>query len=128
MVQTDQGLKVDWDSYARYCSESWGALFSGEAQEAVVRVFVRPGDYHVGKFRDPRKWTCFLLEVPDSDRWIYVYAETGSALAKRMQSAVMKNRSFRQHMTLLIKSESDSGKDALFTVDELLAVGWVVKG
>jgi len=128
VVTTGQGPKVDWDSYARYCSESWDALFAGDVSEALVRVFVRPGDYHVGAFRDPRKWTCFLLEVPDCDRRIYAYAPAGSVLSKRVQSEVMKTRSFRQHMTLNIKSHAGSGQDALFVVDALLAVGWVVDG
>lgn len=127
VVQTDDGPKVDWDCYARYCSESWADLVLGQAEDAVVRVFVRPGDYHVGQFRDRSKWTCFKLETPDSDRIIYAYAPAGSDLSKRMQTHVMKSRSFRQHMTLNIKSVDGSGKDLLFVVDELLAMGWVVQ-
>lgn len=127
VVQTGSGPKVDWDSYARYCSANWEDLFSGEAKSAEVRVFVRPGDYHAGQFRDRKKWTCFKLETPDSDRSIYAYAAAGSDLSKRMQTSVMKNRSFRQHMTLQIKSVDGSGKDALFVVEELLAMGWLVE-
>ena len=127
VVQTDDGPKVDWDCYARYCSASWEDLTSGQAEDAVVRVFVRPGDYHVGQFRDRSKWTCFKLETPDSDHIIYAYAPAGSDLSKRMQTHVMKSRSFRQHMTLHIKSVDGSGKDSLFVVDELLAMGWVVQ-
>ncbi|MFK7909823.1 MAG: hypothetical protein AB8F34_04390 [Akkermansiaceae bacterium] len=127
VVQTDDGPKVDWDCYARYCSASWQDLFSGKAESAEVRVFVRPGDYHVGQFRDRTKWTCFKLETPDSDRSIYGYAPAGSPLSKRMQTYVMKSRGFRQHMTLKIKSVNDSGKDALFVEDQLLAMGWVVE-
>lgn len=125
VVQTDDGPKVDWDGYARYCSASWEDLVSGKAVDAEVRVFVRPGDYHVGQFRDRQKWTCFKLETPDSDRSIYAYAPAGSDLSKRIQTYVMKSRGFRQHMTLKIKSVNCSGKDALFVVDELLAMGWV---
>jgi len=43
-----------------------------------------------------------------------------------MQTHVMKSRTFRQHMTLKIKSVGGSGKRALFIVDELLAMGWVL--
>lgn len=126
VVETADGQKVDWDSYARYCSASWEDLFSGSATEADVRVFVRPGDYHVGQFRDRSHWTCFKLETPDCDRIIYAYARAGSEMSKRMQTYVMKNRSLRQHMTLKIRSAEGSGKDALFVVEELVAMGWVV--
>ncbi|MFK7910130.1 MAG: hypothetical protein AB8F34_05955 [Akkermansiaceae bacterium] len=126
VVQTNDGAKVDWDCYARYCSTSWDDLVSGKAKYAHVRVFVRPGDYHVGQFRDRSKWTCFKLETPDSDRIIYAYAETGSDVSKRMQAYVMRSRGFRQHMTLKIKSMNGSGKDALFVVEKLLAMGWVL--
>lgn len=127
VVQTDAGAKVDWDCYARYASASWEDLFAGKAEAAEVRVFVRPGDYHVGQFRDRAKWTCFKLETPDSERSIYAYAPAGGSLGKRMQTAVMKSRGFRQHMTLRLSSVNKSGKDALFVVDELLAMGWVVE-
>lgn len=125
VVQTDDGPKVDWDCYARYCSASWDDLVSGKTENAEVRVFVRPGDYHVGQFRNRAKWDCFKLETPDSDRSIYAYAPAGSDLSKRMQTYVMKSRSFRQHMTLKIKSVNGSGKKAMFVVDELMAMGWV---
>jgi len=125
VVQTESGPKVDWDSYARYGSASWQDLFSGKVESAEVRVFVRPGDYHVGQFRDRHQWTCFKLETPDNDRIMYAYAPAASDISKRMQTYVMKSRTFRQHMTLKIKSVDGSGKNALFVVDELLAMGWV---
>ena len=125
IVQTDDGTKVDWDSYARYCSASWEDLFSGGAEEAEVRVFARPGDYYVGHFRDRGQWTCFKLETPDCDRSIYAYAPAGSDLSKRMQAYVMKSRNFRQHMTLKIRTEAESGKEGQFVIEELLAMGWV---
>jgi len=71
------------------------------------------------------QWTCFKLEIPDSDRSIYAHAPVGAEMTKRMQSAVMKNRDFRQHMTLKIASREGSGKDALFVIEELLAMGRV---
>lgn len=95
--------------------------------EFALAIFTRMTgrSYHVGQFRDRQKWTCFKLETPDSDRSIYAYAPAGSDLSKRIQTYVMKSRGFRQHMTLKIKSVNSSGKDALFVVDELLAMGWV---
>lgn len=126
VIDTNEGPKVDMDSYARHCTASWQDLFTEKDQSAEVRVFVQPGDYHVGQFRNPEKWTCFLLKTPDCDQSIYGYAKAGSEVAKRMQTSVMGNESLRQHMTLKIKSLQGSGKQRLFVVEDLLAMGWVV--
>lgn len=125
VVDTDEGAKVDWDSYARYSSATWDEMFSGAVTEAEVRVFVRPGDYQVGQFRDPSRWTCFLIQTPDCERSIYAYARAGSDMAQRMQAMVLSSKNFRQHMTLKLKSHNESHKEGLFVVDDLLAMGWV---
>lgn len=125
VIETEAGLKVDWDSYARYCSASWQDLCSGKVTEAEVRVYVKSGDHTAKPFDNVEQWTCFLLAEADSDRVFYGYAPKGSELAQQMLAAIMKNRSSRQHMTLKISSDGKSCKERLFVVDELLAMGWV---
>ena len=125
ILETEQGLKVDWDSYARYCSSSWEDLYSGKVTEAEVRVFVQPADHSVEPFDDAGKWMSFQLVDADSERVIYGYVSNDSRLAGRMLARVAKSRSSRQHMTLQIRGNGESSKRGLFIVDKLLAVGWV---
>lgn len=127
VMETADGLRVDWDSYARYCSESWDALLSGEASSAEVRVFVSPGDYHNVPFEDEEKWTCFRLMSPDLPERadIFAYAETGSLREMELKQIVMRAAEFRQHMTLTIQGHEASGGKRLFQITRVHAVGWV---
>ena len=129
VVEEGGRLVVDWDSYARYGTMTWDALLSedGMDAEAVVRVFVQPGDYYNPPFDDPQVWTSFRLVSPDVNRPLYAFARTDDEMAIRMRGLVMQNGSFRQHMTLRIKRHAGLHDKMLFSVEELVAVGWVVK-
>ncbi len=122
VVDEGKGPLVDWDGYARYTSAPWSDLVNGLTAAGEARVFVHPGEHFGGRFLDAERWVCFLLRTPDFEGSLYAYAPTGSDLAKRIKSAVMATRNFRQRMTLQIKAEGDG----LFEVEALLAVGWVV--
>lgn len=129
VVEEDGRLLVDWDSYARHGTMAWDALMGagGMDAEALVRVFVQPGDYYNPPFDDPRVWTSFRLVSPDVDRPLYAFAKADDPTAAKMRGLVMQNGSFRQHMTLRIKRHAGAHDDTLFSVEELVAVGWVVK-
>jgi len=67
------------------------------------------------------------LVSPDVNRPLYAFAKADDELAIRMRGLVMQNGSFRQHMTLRIKRHAGLHDKMLFSVEELVAVGWVVK-
>jgi hypothetical protein len=127
LVETSDGPRVDWDSYARYCSASWDDLLSGKESSAEVRVFVSPGDYHNGPFADEAKWMCFRLMSPDlpEGRDVFAYAETGSSRATQLRRIILRAPQFRQHMTLQIEGHEAPGDSRLFEITRVLALGWV---
>jgi hypothetical protein len=127
VVATPEGQRVDWDSYARYCSASWEHLLSGKESSAEVRVFVSPGDYHNGPFSNAAEWTCFRLMSPDlpEGRDVFAYAAIGSSRETQLRRIVLRAAQFRQHMTLQIESREAPGGERLFEITRVLALGWV---
>ena len=127
VVETPHGLRVDWDSYARFCSASWDRLLSGKAESAEVRVFVSPGDYHNFPFDDPQLWTCFRLMSPDLPERedVFAYVKAGSVREREMKAVILSTPDYRQHMTLTIESHTAAGGKRLFEITRVLAVGWV---
>ncbi|MCB1095288.1 MAG: hypothetical protein KDN22_06875 [Verrucomicrobiae bacterium] len=127
VVETHEGLRVDWDSYARYCSSSWDDLLSGRSTSAEVRVFVSPGDYHNVPFSDPQSWTCFRFMSPDLPERedVFAYARIGTLREQEMKAAILNAPDFRQHMTLVIDSQEAAGGKRMFEITLVLAVGWV---
>ena len=124
VIDDGDGPKVDWDSYARYGTASWQALLAdGAPNEGEVRVFVLPGDYYNPPFDDRTRWTSLRLESPELDRPVYAFAE--GDMAARMRALVMRSPNLRQHMVLRLKRHNGEFDHALFSVDELVAVGWV---
>ena len=93
--------------------------------EAEVRVFVQPGEYYNPPFDDPAVWTSFRLSSPDLNRPVYAFAKADDEMCIRMRKLVMSNPSLRQHMILKIKRQPGPHDKLLFSVEELVAVGWV---
>ncbi|PQJ29114.1 hypothetical protein [Rubritalea profundi] len=126
VLETDEGPKVDWDSYARYCSVSWDTLTNGESVDpALVRVFVRPGSHYAGEYLDQKKWLCFQLETPDCGETLYAYGKVGEENAEKMKEIVLRAKNYRQHMTLELEAKGKLDGACLFEVKRLVTVGWV---
>lgn len=149
VVETAKGLRVDWDGYARYCSENWEDLLSGKdgsaefrrwygkkwgkdllsgkAGAAEVRVFVSPGDHYNVPFEAADQWTCFRLMSPDlpESEDVFAYAEAGSTRQRELKRIVLGAPDFRQHMTLRIEGHEGAGGERLFEITRVLAIGWV---
>jgi hypothetical protein len=98
VVGTPEGPRVDWDSYARYGSASWGDLWSGNSKQAVMRGFAsrRPSGHE--PFEDQGKWTCFRMIGPELPRAALGFAQVGHVRKEMM----------------------------LFEIIRCLAVGWII--
>ncbi|NNM30534.1 MAG: hypothetical protein HKO57_13520 [Akkermansiaceae bacterium] len=125
VMDTAAGPKVVWESYLRHGTENWEDLLAGDAQEAEVRVFLSPGDYHVPPFASEAEWTCFQVTSPDLPHRVFAYAEAGTVRDKRLKEIVLGAPQFRQHMTLRIARREGPNAQALFEIKRVLAIGWV---
>ncbi len=120
---TGEGGKVDFRSYARFCSESWEDLLSGKTNIAEeARVFIESGTAYLHGHSDDLKWTSYIATSPDLERPLYFYAErdseTDGSLAEITAGGIMR-------ATLAIRSSGVSFRHRQFEVTEVLTAGWV---
>lgn len=127
VLESDDGLKVDWDSYARYSSVSWQTLAKGfYSTSAVVRVFVQPGFYYVGEYADQAKWVCFKLATVDWREPFYAYGRVGEQTTTRMSEIVQKAQNGGEFMTLKVTAKPKEAGANMMELKEILAERWVV--
>jgi hypothetical protein len=125
VVGTPDGPRVDWDAYARYASASWEDLWSGNAKQAVVRVFCEPSTERPEPFEDQGKWICFRMSGPELPQAALGFAAVGSVREAKMKQVILGTPNYRQRFTLEIARHE--GKDEpLFEITRCLAVGWII--
>lgn len=124
VVLTDNGGKIDFESYARHGSATWKDLLCGNAPEAEeVRVFVEPGFTFVHGFSDEKKWRCFVATTPDWADPLDFYTLRESEADKALRSLMNGGGPIR--VILAIRSVGDSYQKRQFEVTKVVAGGWV---
>lgn len=124
VVGTPDGPRIDWDAYARHGTASWEDLWSGQANQAVVRVFCEPSTERPEPFEDQGKWTCFRMSSPDIPHTALAFAQVGSVREARMKQVVLNAPNYRQRFTLEIARHEGKG-EPLFEIIRCVAVGWL---
>jgi hypothetical protein len=123
VVINEQGGKVDFRSYARFCSESWEELLAGRTRIAEeVRVFIGPGTTYFGSFSDDSKWTSYIATSPDIEESLYFHAARGSD-TDTLLSEMTAGGAVRA--TLAIRSNGIDHTHRQFEVTDVLTPGWV---
>jgi len=124
VVGTDDGPKVDWDSYARHCSESWEKILAGEVEQATVRVAPNRNELYTYEFADREKWMAYTLDSVDVEDPLYGYAEIGSEVGEKLaRGAYTRVKS----ATLDIKINKDSIKRRQVEIVGFRGFGWVLE-
>lgn len=123
---TDEGLKIDWDSYARYCSASWDTLSQDVGTTAELRVFAQPGNFYVNRYSDNEEWACFRLTNADWESAIYAYGQVGEETTSKVMQLLKQTDNRGEYMTLEVKSTPRQAGVCIVELKELLAVRWVV--
>ena len=126
IISTENGLRVDWDCYARYNSKALPEMLAGKTQTAELRVFIRKSDYYNFSYKDDQQWTPFELESPDFEEIIYAYSLKGTTTGKLLDAALSRMAPGKGlQVTLQISSKEDSHKRKQFSIDRVYAFGWV---
>jgi len=124
VVETPEGPRVDWDAYARHGTASWEELWSGKAEQAVVRVFCQPSTEAPEPFDDRQKWTAFRLSSPDLPQTALGFAEVGTVREAMMKKVVLGTPNYRQRFVLEATRHAGAS-EPLFEITKCVAVGWV---
>lgn len=125
VVGTDDGPRVDWDTYARYGSASWDEILEGKVNEASVRIMPALSDYYNGQFTDREKWQAFALDSPDLEVPVYGYCEKDSELDEELREGIQSGA--KRAFVEIKRPESVSSADRQFVMTRLRNFGWVVE-
>ncbi|MGJ8678185.1 MAG: hypothetical protein ACSHX0_11755 [Akkermansiaceae bacterium] len=125
VVHTKSGGRVDYRSYARYCTESWSDVLSGVVTEvSEARVFIKPSIHYIRNYSDDEKWAAFSVSSPDFEGSIQLYVEKYSRADAQLGHAWINGI---KRVTLSFRSVNEGFKHGQFEVTDVLKLGWVVE-
>jgi hypothetical protein len=124
-VDTPQGIKIDWESWAGWSDMTWSEFLASKPTAVrVFRVNLSPSDYYNFAFAADTKWQAYRLTSPDEGHAVYGYAEHGSAVSAKLPPptdtqpvALMLALKFPDHAT--------SANQVL--IEKVIAEGWVLE-
>lgn len=128
ILDTNEGLKVDWESYARHSNalQEWGqnSGTSERKEESVVaRVKIGIENYYNFRFSDDEDWMSYRLESPDLDDSFTAYAKKGSTTSKFLEWFVASQE---RRITLQLRCRSEDARNKQYEVEKVIAMGWVI--
>jgi hypothetical protein len=126
VVSTEDGLRVDWDSYTRYNNFAIPSLLSGEVKSAELRVIIERSDYYNFTYKDEVNWSSFRIKSPDSEEVLYAYSHKQTTTGKLLDSALSRVApGANVQVTVQISSNNNSHQKKQFTIDRVYAFGWL---
>jgi len=125
-VETPEGLKIDWESWAGWSELSWPELLAAKPSQATeFRVVVKRVDYYNFGFSDDGQWQSYRLESLDGEHMIFGYVQRASAAAAKIHMG-----SEVDHAAMIVKIHfpaQAAASNNQVVIDEVVASGWLVK-
>ncbi len=125
VLATPDGLKVDWDCYARNGSATWEEFTTGKVKEATFRVFVRKGAYFNFDYSDEKKWRCYRMISPEMPDGIYAFVEAYSETAVAIAEA-LRDKGLERMILTVRADNAESLARRQVRIVSVESRGWVV--
>jgi hypothetical protein len=126
LVETPQGLKIDWESWVGWSDISWETFLATKpVVPHVFRVTVAAVEYYNFEFADDSKWRSYQLLSPGGEHSIYGYAEKGSVVAQRIH---INGEAKSPALMLSLKFPPDAVSNSQVEIERVVADGWVEEG
>ncbi len=126
LIETPQGLKIDWESWVGWSDISWEKFLATKPVTGhVFRVTVSAVDYYNFSFADESKWRSYRLISPDGDTSLYGYVERGSVLEQRIHP---DGETKSLALMLSLKFPEGATTHSQVVIERLVADGWVEEG
>lgn len=122
-LRTDEGLKVDWESFVGWSEMSWERFIAEKPDRPVLfRVGAKLVDYYNFGFSDEKEWQSYELRSPDGEHVLYGYAKRDSTVDGKLRPADPRSASL---VTLRMKFLPGEISRNQVVVDEIVTDGWV---
>ena len=126
LIETPQGLKIDWESWVGWSDISWEKFLATKPVTGhVFRVTVSAVEYYNFGFADESKWRSYRLISPDGENSLYGYVERGSVLEHRVRP---DGDAKSLAMMLSLKFPEGATTNSQVVIETLVADGWVEEG
>ena len=124
-VDTPEGIKIDWESWAAWSEMGWKEFLASKPTAGqVFRLSLSPVDYYNFAFADEKKWHSFRLESPGGEHSLYGYAERGSVLSGRLRPPPDVKKIA---LMLSLKFPENATSPTQVIIEKIVAEGWVVE-
>lgn len=123
-IRTEEGLKVDWESYVGWSEMPWKDFVETKPEKPVLfRVVARDVEYYNFDYSDDVEWRSFQLGSPDGEQAVYGYAKRNSPAEEALRPARKGETAL---VTLKLKYPAGAKQKNQVLVDSIVADGWVV--
>jgi len=124
VVKTDNGYKIDWESWVAWSSVNWQELFDLRPNQPVeVRVQCKRVNYYNRLFSDSTKWFAVRLSHPDSEQSIYGYIDSEIPRFYRFITELVREKEVAATLKISYPINSPVGNQV--TITEYLHSGWI---
>jgi hypothetical protein len=124
-IQTPDGFKIDWESWAGWSDLSWEDFMAAKPTESKqFRVSLSEISYYNAAFSDELKWQSYRLISPDGKHTIYGYVERGSVIDARLKLPPDTKSS---PLILKLGFPENATTSNQVMIRELVSEGWVLQ-
>lgn len=124
VVDTPEGPRVDFETYARHCDTTWEDLLAGRVLESgAMRVLLKPDNFFNRQFPDDGRWFSIAAESPDLQDMLHLYAPV---TLPRVPTFARQSAGHPLRATVRLASRNGSHFHREFQITELVAEDWVV--
>ena len=123
LVRTDDGYRIDWESWVGWTEMSWEQLIKERPTEPqIVLVRAKIDAYYNRDFTDEAKWVSITLNNPNSDRTLYGYVDREDPTLTRLISGVSSGE---VAVTVKIRYPENARAGNQVIITEFIFNGWV---
>jgi len=118
---------VDWESWVGYGDMKPQAMRSQKpTTPQLMRAVITVDSYYNYHFSNDREWSCFRLEMRDSEYTFLGYAKRGGALAKKMLERMRAIDTEKLPFTIKVAYPANSRSEDQVEIVEILSAGWII--
>jgi hypothetical protein len=126
ILPTDDGPKVDWESFARSCGADISELKAPTPVEAELRVLVKRARYYNYNFADDRQWRAYELINGDWPETLTGYVSIGSGADDSLLRMVQSGANAPPTRVILqVRAGGEDGARGQCEILGVIQQGWV---